>query len=136
MIYFLWFVFLFWLLLISSSVHITCPLSDQYRMFQFIKTLFEKNIKPQVIQINMAVIVIVRYILFINISSNNYFSVCWQLRIYTLCVFEDFPLDINKQHLSVISKLLGYYQHNPLMFQQLEILYKDNMELGHCDISR
>ena len=134
MIYFLWFVFLFWLLLISRSVHITCPLNDQYRMFQFIKTLFDKNIKPQVIQINMAVIVIVRYILFINISSNNYFSVCWQLRIYTLCVFEDFPLDINKQHLSVISKLLGYYQHNPLMFQQLEILYKDNMELGHCNM--
>ena len=82
---------LFLLFLISRFVHITCPLSDEGRMFHFIKTLFEKL---QVIKFNNTVIIKVRYILFDKYTvvlqllgtscwyRDNCITKLWDLRSY------------------------------------------------------
>ena len=51
---------------------------------------------------------------------------------FLLFMLGHLPLDVNYQHGFSFSHSLEYYQHRPLMFQQQQILYKDNMELGHC----
>ena len=61
----------FCLFFISISVHISYAISHQGSMFQYIKTLFGKINKLQVISINMTVIIKCICNIFIHISCND-----------------------------------------------------------------
>ena len=57
----------------NSFVHITCPLSDDGRMLQFIKMLSDIKNKLQVIKFSTTVIMKVKYIFFIHMALNDDF---------------------------------------------------------------
>ena len=69
-----WFEYYFCLFLISILVHINVLTSDEGRMLQFIRMLFDKKI--QIIKFNMTVVIKIRDILFIHISCNDNFVQC------------------------------------------------------------
>ena len=115
------FIFILLLLNISSFLNITCPISDEVMMFQFINTLLAKTYKLQIIIFKILVLIkLDTYMLYTYLAMIILFS------ILTIDRIANFNFRIMYSSYKLLARicvftLVGIFSKPPSLFQKTQI---------------